>query len=201
LRRRRPLCRDNHRTGQPPAQLEQASVAAANCHGCATVPVLWALESRAPDFELLLSAAQLALLGQRRGQRSTLLDLHRRCCICCERVLSRQTVVMRTFVSRSRSSDRYWPTRSSRPMSRLRACYGTHATTAAADGPCHRGRRSPGWTHLRSSWRLRRQARPPSSSPGRATGVPFPAVLTGPQRTTTDNSKSASTCTVPCLRR
>jgi hypothetical protein len=61
---------------QPPAQLEQASVAAAICNGCATVPVFWALESRAPDFDLLLSAGQLALLGQRRGQRSTLLDLH-----------------------------------------------------------------------------------------------------------------------------
>jgi hypothetical protein len=35
------------------------------------VPVFWALESRAQDFELLLSAGQLALLGQRCGQRST----------------------------------------------------------------------------------------------------------------------------------
>jgi hypothetical protein len=31
--------------------------------------------SRAPDFDLVLSALELALLGQRRGQRSALLYL------------------------------------------------------------------------------------------------------------------------------
>ena len=57
-------------------------------------------------FRLLLSAGRLALLGQRCGQPSTLLDLHRRCCICCERVLSRQTVVMRTRRSRPTATAR-----------------------------------------------------------------------------------------------
>jgi hypothetical protein len=36
---------------------------------------------------------------------------------------------------------------------------------------------------------------------GRATSVPFTAVPTGPQRTTTDNAEAASTCTAPLLRR
>jgi hypothetical protein len=36
---------------------------------------------------------------------------------------------------------------------------------------------------------------------GRATSVPFTAVLTGPQRTTMDNHEPASTCAVPHLRR
>jgi hypothetical protein len=36
---------------------------------------------------------------------------------------------------------------------------------------------------------------------GRATSVPFTAVLAGPERTTTDNAKAASTCAVLCLRR
>jgi hypothetical protein len=35
----------------------------------------------------------------------------------------------------------------------------------------------------------------------RATSVPFIAVLNGPERTTTDNAKTASTCTIPCRRR
>jgi hypothetical protein len=30
---------------------------------------------------------------------------------------------------------------------------------------------------------------------GRATSVPFTAVLTGPERTATDNAKTSSTCT------
>jgi hypothetical protein len=36
---------------------------------------------------------------------------------------------------------------------------------------------------------------------GRATSVPFTAVLAGRKRTTTDNTKAPSTCDVPCLRR
>jgi hypothetical protein len=36
---------------------------------------------------------------------------------------------------------------------------------------------------------------------GRATNVPFTAVLTGPERTTTDNAKAAWTCTAHLLRR
>jgi hypothetical protein len=36
---------------------------------------------------------------------------------------------------------------------------------------------------------------------GRATSVPFTAVLTGPQRTTTDNAEAASTCTASHLPR
>jgi hypothetical protein len=36
---------------------------------------------------------------------------------------------------------------------------------------------------------------------GRATSVPFTAVLTGPQRTTTDNAEAPSTCTAPHLCR
>jgi hypothetical protein len=36
---------------------------------------------------------------------------------------------------------------------------------------------------------------------GRATSVPFTAVLTGLQRTTTDNAKAASTCAASCLCR
>jgi hypothetical protein len=36
---------------------------------------------------------------------------------------------------------------------------------------------------------------------GRATSVPFTAVLTGPERTTTDNTKAAWSCAVPYLRR
>jgi hypothetical protein len=36
---------------------------------------------------------------------------------------------------------------------------------------------------------------------GRATSVPFTAVLNGPERTTTDNHEAASTCTVRCPRR
>jgi hypothetical protein len=36
---------------------------------------------------------------------------------------------------------------------------------------------------------------------GRATSVLFTAVLTGPERTTTDNAKAASTCAVHSLRR
>jgi hypothetical protein len=36
---------------------------------------------------------------------------------------------------------------------------------------------------------------------GRATSVPFTAVLAGPQRTTTDNHEAASTCAVPRHRR
>jgi hypothetical protein len=36
---------------------------------------------------------------------------------------------------------------------------------------------------------------------GRATSVPFTAVLTGPQRTITDNAEAASTCAASHLRR
>jgi hypothetical protein len=36
---------------------------------------------------------------------------------------------------------------------------------------------------------------------GRATSVPFTAVLNGPERTTTDNHEAASTCAVPDPRR
>jgi hypothetical protein len=36
---------------------------------------------------------------------------------------------------------------------------------------------------------------------GRATTVPFTAVLTGPERTITGNATAASTCAVPCRRR
>jgi hypothetical protein len=36
---------------------------------------------------------------------------------------------------------------------------------------------------------------------GRATTVPFTAVLTGPQRTITGNATAASTCAVPPPRR
>jgi hypothetical protein len=36
---------------------------------------------------------------------------------------------------------------------------------------------------------------------GRATSVPFTAVLNSPERTTTDNHEAASTCTIPCPRR
>jgi hypothetical protein len=36
---------------------------------------------------------------------------------------------------------------------------------------------------------------------GRATSVPFTAVLNGPEQTTTDNAEMPSTCAVPCLRR
>jgi hypothetical protein len=36
---------------------------------------------------------------------------------------------------------------------------------------------------------------------GRATSVPAIAVMTGPERTATDNARAASTCAVPCLRR
>jgi hypothetical protein len=36
---------------------------------------------------------------------------------------------------------------------------------------------------------------------GRATSLPFTAVLNGPERTTTDNATPASNCTVRCLRR
>jgi len=36
---------------------------------------------------------------------------------------------------------------------------------------------------------------------GRATSVPFTAVLNGPERTTTDNHEAASTCTVHGPRR
>jgi len=36
---------------------------------------------------------------------------------------------------------------------------------------------------------------------GRATSVPFTAVPTGPQRTTTDNAEAASTCAASHLRR
>jgi hypothetical protein len=36
---------------------------------------------------------------------------------------------------------------------------------------------------------------------GRATSLPFTAVLTGPQRTTTDNAEATATCGVPCFRR
>ena len=36
---------------------------------------------------------------------------------------------------------------------------------------------------------------------GRATSVPFTAVLNGPERITTDNHEAASTCTVPHRRR
>jgi hypothetical protein len=39
------------------------------------------------------------------------------------------------------------------------------------------------------------------SPTGRATTVPFTVVLTGPQRTTTDNARAGSTCTVLRLRR
>jgi hypothetical protein len=35
---------------------------------------------------------------------------------------------------------------------------------------------------------------------GRATSLPFITVLTGSERTTTDNAKARSTCAVPCLR-
>jgi hypothetical protein len=34
---------------------------------------------------------------------------------------------------------------------------------------------------------------------GRATSVPFTAVLTGPERTTTDNHEASSTCAIPIL--
>jgi hypothetical protein len=36
---------------------------------------------------------------------------------------------------------------------------------------------------------------------GRATSVRCTAVLVGRKRTTMDNTKAPSTCTVPCLRR
>lgn len=36
---------------------------------------------------------------------------------------------------------------------------------------------------------------------GRATSMPFTAVLTGPERTTTDNATAVATSAAPCLRR
>jgi hypothetical protein len=54
---------------------------------------------------------------------------------------------------------------------------------------------------LRSSWE---PTAPPCARvilTGRATSVAFTAVLSGPERTTTDKTKAASTCAVHYLRR
>jgi hypothetical protein len=49
-------------------------------------------------------------------------------------------------------------------------------------------------------WSQRRQGVPVALTV-RATSVPVTAVLTGPQRTTTDNAEAASTCAVRCHSR
>jgi hypothetical protein len=67
-------------------------------------------------------------------------------------------------------------------------------------GPCQGGRCSP-WAGL--TLRSGLEAAAPSCANvvlgGRATSVPFTAVLNGPERTTTDNHEAASTCAVPIL--
>ena len=54
---------------------------------------------------------------------------------------------------------------------------------------------------LRSGWE---PTAPPGTDvilAGRATSVPFTAVLNGPQRTTTDNATAAATCAARLVRR
>jgi hypothetical protein len=59
------------------------------------------------------------------------------------------------------------------------------------EGACHPA------AELGANGLTKKQRRPP----GRATSVPFTAVLHGPQRTTTDSHEAASTCATPRLRR
>jgi hypothetical protein len=76
------------------------------------------------------------------------------------------------------------------------------ARCRAAFATCQRGGWSPriGLTH-HVRWSRRRQARASVVLRGRATNMPFTAVMTGPERTTGDNPEAASTCAVSCLRR
>jgi hypothetical protein len=75
-------------------------------------------------------------------------------------------------------------------------------TVASPPGSCQRGTRS-GWMGLT----LRSSCGPVALGAslvvlaGRATTVPFIAVLIGPQRTTMDNATVTLTCAVPCRRR
>jgi hypothetical protein len=59
------------------------------------------------------------------------------------------------------------------------------------------------WTALahRPSCYRHRQARAEAALTGRATSVPFTAVVTGPERTPTDNDTVAVTCVAHHLRR
>jgi hypothetical protein len=75
------------------------------------------------------------------------------------------------------------------------------ATTASPSDSCprgggHQGRASPSGQAEPTAPRCARVI-----LAVRATSVPFTAVLTGPQRTTTDNNEPALTCTVPRPRR
>jgi hypothetical protein len=63
-------------------------------------------------------------------------------------------------------------------------------TAVTADGPRGSGR---GWSQRQQGCR--------GDPYDRATSVPFTAVLTGLERTTTDNATATLTCAVPCLRR
>jgi hypothetical protein len=77
----------------------------------------------------------------------------------------------------------------------------SHVTSAAAGGPCQRGRRRRVQPHLAV------ELVPTLPGPinvvlaGRATSMPFIAVLTGPQRTIMDKAPAPSTCVVPFPRR
>jgi hypothetical protein len=68
--------------------------------------------------------------------------------------------------------------------------------TLAPLGGSHRGRASPSGRGGATAPRCARVI-----LAGRATSVPFTAVLNGPERTTTDNHEGASTCAVPRPRR
>ncbi len=63
-------------------------------------------------------------------------------------------------------------------------------TAACPRSSCHRGRASP----QRSRWSPTAQPDTGVILGGRATSVPVTAVLTGPQRTTTDNAAAGLTC-------
>jgi hypothetical protein len=70
------------------------------------------------------------------------------------------------------------------------------SSTACQRGRGHRGWALPkgqGWTNGVTACHV--------VLTGRATSVPFTVVLTGPERTTTDNAKAASTCAEFCPRR
>jgi hypothetical protein len=65
-------------------------------------------------------------------------------------------------------------------------------------------RGSHGWVRLASATRACVANYPglaTSSSPSRATTVPFTVVLNGPERTTTDNTTTPTACAVSCRRR
>jgi hypothetical protein len=85
-----------------------------------------------------------------------------------------------------------------RPLTQDRGGFESHPTAA---GALAEAGRFPGWTHPAVELGLRHQRRAIVVLAGRATSVPFTEVLTGPERTTTDNTTAAWTCAVPYLRR